>query len=214
MDVHSQTAKVLSELKKLYPHAKYYLNFSSPLELLVATILSAQMRDTVVNATTPRLFKKYKTTEDYAGADLETLIQEISPVSFPANKAKYIRQACKILGEKYNGKVPDTMSELIELPGVGRKTANAILINVFEKIEGIVVDTHVIRLSYRLGWTKNKNPEKIEQDLIKIIPKKDWARITWLLKEHGRAVCRAPVPICSRCLLEQLCPKAGVTRRV
>ena len=214
MDVHLQTAKVLSALKKLYPHAKYYLNFSSPLELLVATILSAQCRDTVVNSTTPPLFKKYKKAEDYARADLETLIREISPVSFPANKAKYIGQACKILAEKYHGKVPDTMSELVELPGIGRKTANAILINVFEKIEGIVVDTHVIRLSYCLGWTKNKNPEKIEQDLMKIIPKNDWARITWLLKEHGRAICSAPVPICSRCVLEPLCPKAGVTKKV
>jgi endonuclease-3 len=214
MDAPPQTAKVLSELKKLYPHAKYYLNFSSPLELLVATILSAQTRDTVVNATTPPLFKKYKTAEDYARADLETLIRDISPVSFPANKAKYIRQACKILSEKYHGMVPDTMSALVELPGIGRKTANAILINVFEKIEGIVVDTHVIRLSYRLGWTKNKNPEKIEQDLIKSIPQNDWAQITWLLKEHGRAICRAPVPVCSRCVLEPLCPKAGVTKRV
>jgi len=214
MDAHPQVAKVLSELKRLYPHAKYYLNFSNPLELLVATILSAQVRDSVVNATTPRLFKKYKTAEDYAKADLETLIQKISPVSFPANKAKYIQQACKILADKNNGKVPSTMAELIELPGIGRKTANAILINAFEKIEGIVVDTHVIRLSYRLGWTKSKNPEKIEQDLMKIIPKDDWARITWLLKEHGRAICKAPVPACSQCMLEPHCPKAGVTKRM
>jgi endonuclease-3 len=206
--------KVLSGLKKLYPHARYYLNFSSPLELLVATILSAQARDTVVNATTPRLFKKYKTAEDYARADLETLIQEISPISFPANKAKYIRQTCRILAEKYRGRVPSTMEELVEFPGVGRKTANAILINAFGKIDGIVVDTHVIRVSYRLGWTKSKDPEKIEQDLIKIIPKNDWARITWLLKEHGRAVCRVPVPACGRCVLDTLCPKAGVTKRL
>ena len=106
------------------------------------------------------------------------------------------------------------MEQLIELPGIGRKTANVILINAFKKVEGIVVDTHVIRLSYRLGWTKNKNPEKIEQDLMKIIPKADWDRITWLLKEHGRAICRALVPICSQCALEPLCPKAGVTKRV
>ena len=214
MDAHLQTTKVLSELKKLYPNTKYYLNFSSPLELLVATILSAQVRDTVVNATTPRLFKKYKTAEDYARADLETLIQEISPVSFPANKAKYIGQACKILVEKYHGNVPDSMEKLVELPGIGRKTANVILINAFKKVEGIVVDTHVLRLSYRLGWTKNKNPEKIEQDLMKTIPNADWARITWLLKEHGRAICKAPVPVCSQCALEPLCPKAGVTKRV
>ncbi len=214
MDAHLQTVKVLSELKKLYPNTKYYLNFSNPLELLVATILSAQVRDSVVNATTPRLFQKYRTAEDYARADLETLIQEISPVSFPANKAKYIRQACKILVEKYHGNVPDSMEQLVELPGIGRKTANVILINAFKKVEGIVVDTHVIRLSYRLGWTKNKNPEKIEQDLMKMIPNADWDRITWLLKEHGRAICKAPVPVCSQCVLEPLCPKAGVMKRV
>jgi len=214
VDHHLQSAKVLSELKKLYPNTKYYLNFSNSLELLVATTLSAQVRDAVVNATTPRLFEKYKTAEDYARADLETLIQEVSPVSFPANKAKYIKQACKILVEKYHGKVPNTMAELVELPGIGRKTANVILINAFEKVEGIVVDTHVIRLSYRLGWTKNKNPEKIEQDLMKTIPKADWARITWLLKEHGRAICKAPVPACSRCMVESHCPKTGVTKKI
>ena len=213
-DAKRQAARVVRQLRRDYPDAECALRFQSPLDLLVATILSAQARDTVVNATTPLLFKKYKTAEDYARADLETLIREISPVSFPANKAKYIRRACKILAEKYRGKVPGTMQELVELPGIGRKTANAILINAFEKIEGIVVDTHVIRLSYRLGWTKNKNPEKIEQDLMKIIPKNDWARITWLLKEHGRTICKAPVPICSRCALEPLCPKAGVTKRV
>ena len=212
MDTPQQASKLLAELKNLYPNARYYLNFSSPLELVVAAILSAQVRDTVVNATTPRLFEKYKTAQDYARADLETLIQEISPVTFPANKAKYIKQACKILVEKYHSKIPDTVEHLVELPGIGRKTANAILINAFGKVEGIVVDTHVIRVAYRLGWTKSKNPDKIEQDLMKIVPKSDWARITWLLKDHGRAVCKAPIPDCSRCTLDPLCPKAGVTK--
>lgn len=207
-------AKILATLKTLYPNARYYLNFSNPLELLVAAILSAQVRDTVVNATTPTLFGKYKTARDYARANLETLIKEISPVSFPANKAKHIKEACKILVEKYQGKVPDTIEELVELPGIGRKTANAILINAFGKVDGIVVDTHVIRLAYRLGWTKSQKPEKIEQDLMKIIPRTDWARITWLLKDHGRAVCTAPIPACSRCALEPDCPKTGVTKRV
>jgi endonuclease-3 len=213
MSTLQQASKVLAELKKLYPNARYYLNFSSPLELVVAAILSAQVRDVVVNATTPQLFEKYKTAQDYAQADLETLIKEISPVTFPANKAKYIKQACKILVEKYHGKVPGTVEQLVELPGIGRKTANAILINAFGKVEGIVVDTHVIRVAYRLGWTKNKNPDKIEQDLIKIIPKSDWARITWLLKDHGRAVCKAPVPNCGQCRLESYCTKAGVTQQ-
>jgi endonuclease-3 len=202
----------MGELKRLYPHARYYLNFSSPLELLVAAILSALVRDTVVNATTPKLFQKYKTAQDYAQADLETLIQEIKPVTFPANKARHIKEASRILVQNHRGEVPDTLEDLVKLPGIGRKTAHAILINAFHKVEGIVVDTHVIRVAYRLGWTKNKDPEKIEQDLIRIIPKRDWAAVTWLLKDHGRAVCQAPVPACNRCTLEMLCPKAEVTK--
>ncbi|MEW6325410.1 MAG: endonuclease III [Nitrospirota bacterium] len=210
----TQAPTVLVKLQRLYPNARYYLNFSNPLELLVAAILSAQVRDTIVNATTPALFKKYTTARDYARADLETLIKEISPVSFPGNKARHIKAACAMLVERHGGNVPETMEELVELPGIGRKTANAILINAFGKVDGIVVDTHVIRVAYRLGWTKSKNPEKIEQDLISIIPKENWARITWLLKDHGRAVCRAPVPLCSKCALEPDCPKAGVTKRL
>ena len=212
MKGRQQATKVLGKLKKTYPNARYYLNFSKPLDLLVGTILSAQVRDDVVNATTPRLFQKYKTAQDYARANLNSLIKQIRPISFPANKARYVKKACKLLVEKYQGKVPNTLEQLVELPGIGRKTANAILINAFGKIEGIVVDTHVIRLSYRLGWTKSKNPEEIEQDLMKIIPRADWARITWLLKEHGRAVCKAPVPECSRCVLEPNCPKGGVAK--
>jgi endonuclease-3 len=211
---HDPAAAVLTTLKRRYPAAKYYLNFTTPLELLVATILSAQVRDEVVNGVTPRLFEKYRSAADYAKADRETLIREIQPVSFPANKAKYIKEACRLLVEKHNGLVPRRMEDLTELPGVGRKTANAILINAFGIVNGIVVDTHVIRLSYRLGWTRTKNPEKIEQDLMKITPKDDWARITWLLKEHGRATCKAPVPFCSRCELSALCPKVGVTKRL
>ena len=204
---------LLSKLKQLYPNTKYYLNFSSPLELLVAAILSAQVRDTVVNATTPALFKKYKAAADYARADLETLTGEIKAITFSANKAKHIKAACAILAEQYHGNVPDTLDELVELPGIGRKTAHAILINAFGKVEGVVVDTHVIRVAYRLGWTKNTKPDKIEQDLMKIIPRADWAKAPWLLKDHGRAVCAAPVPVCSRCQLEPDCPKVGVTKR-
>jgi endonuclease III len=208
------SAQLLATLKALYPNARYYLNFSTPLELLVAAILSAQVRDTVVNATTPALFKKYKTARDYARADLQTLIKDIRPVSFPANKAKHIKAACAMLVEKHKGKVPDTLDQLVELSGIGRKTAHAILINAFDKVEGIVVDTHVIRVAYRLGWTRNTKPEKIEQDLMTLIPKPEWARVTWLLKDHGRLVCTAPVPACSRCALESGCPKLGVTKRI
>jgi len=203
----------LSRLKRLYPKAHYYLNFSTPLELLVAAILSAQVRDTVVNATTPALFKKYKTARDYARADLQTLIKDIRPISFPANKARHIQAACAILVNKYQGNVPDSLDQLVELPGIGRKTANAILINAFGKVEGIVVDTHVIRVAYRLGWTKQTNPDKIERDLMSLIPKADWKKVPWLLKDHGRAVCTAPVPACSRCELEPECPKCGVTKQ-
>lgn len=206
-------AALLGKLKALYPNARYYLNFSTPLELLVAAILSAQVRDTVVNATTPALFKKYRSADEYARADLETLTREIKAITFSANKAKYIKQACAILDEKYHGRVPETLEQLVELPGIGRKTAHAILINAFGKVEGVVVDTHVIRVAFRLGWTKNTKPDKIEQDLMTLIPKADWAKATWLLKDHGRAVCSAPVPACSRCALEPDCPKAGVTKR-
>ncbi len=206
--------EAINRLKKHYPKAKYYLNFSNPLELMVAAILSAQVRDEVVNAATPALFKKYKTAKDYANADIEEMINYINRITFAGNKARNIKAACKILVEKYNGKVPDAIEALTELHGIGRKTANAILINGFNKIVGIPCDTHVIRVSYRLGWTKNTNPDKIEQDLMKLFPKKEWKKIPYMLKDHGRAICRAPVPECSRCFLSDVCPKQGVTKRV
>jgi endonuclease-3 len=206
--------KVIELLKKNYPDARYYLNFSNPLELMIAAILSAQIRDEIVNATTPKLFSKYKTAKDYANADLKEFTKEISAVTFAGMKAKNIINACKILVEKYNGKVPETMDELTSLPGVGRKTANTILINAFGKVEGIPVDTHVIRLSFRFGWTKSKKPEDIEQDLMKIVPKNEWKKIAYLLKAHGRTVCKAPIPFCSKCFLNNICPKNGVTKRL
>src|SRR3989339_423077 len=146
-----QTEKIISILKKEYPDTKYYLDFSNPMELVVATILSAQCRDVVVNATTKNLFKKYKTAKENANANLEN---DIKSITFIKNKAKNIKEAFRIISEKHCGKMPDSMNELMELPGIGRKTANAILINAFNKIEGVVVDTHVIRLAYRFGWTK------------------------------------------------------------
>ena len=201
-------------LKEEYPKTKYYLNFSSPLELLVAAIMSAQVRDTVVNATTPNLFRKYRTAKDYANADFNELSNDIKSVTFPGSKAKNIIDACDILVKKHDGKVPASMEELVELPGVGRKTANAIMQNAFGKVEGVVVDTHVIRVSYRLGWTKETNPEKIEKELMQLFPKKEWKKLPHLLKDHGREVCRAPVPVCSRCTLGKICPKNGVKKRL
>lgn len=205
--------KVVSLLKKHYPKARYYLNFSNPLELLIAAMLSPQVRDEVVNATTPKIFKKYKTVGDYVKADLQELTDDIKPISFPSVKAKRIKAACKAILEKFGGKIPKTVEELTSIPGIGRKTAISILLNAFGIVAGIPVDTHVVRLSYRLGWTKSKNPDIIEKDLREIIPKKEWKKIAYRLKAHGRAVCKAPVPECSRCFLSKLCPKVGVSKK-
>jgi endonuclease-3 len=156
------------------------------------------------------LFKKYKTAADYAHVPLSQLENDIKKINFYRHKAKAIQNACRILVEQYAGKVPNTLEELVKLPGIGRKTANAILVNAFNKVEGIVVDTHVIRLSQRLGFTKAKDPEKIEQDLMRLIPKPQWKRITWLMKDHGRAVCISRKPKCNECVVNELCPKIGV----
>ncbi|MBS3152355.1 endonuclease III [Candidatus Woesearchaeota archaeon] len=204
--------EIIIILKKAYPDAKYYINFSNPVELLVAAILSAQVRDEVVNACTKDLFKKYKTAEDFAESDLKELTNDIKTITFAGNKAKNIKESCKILVERYNGKIPKTIEELTNLPGVGRKTANTILINTYGIVNGIPVDTHVIRLSYRLGWTKNKNPDKIEKDLDRIIPEKEWGKISYILKAHGRAICQALIPYCNKCPLNKLCPKNGVSK--
>lgn len=207
-----RVARVIAELKRLYPHSTYYLNFSAPLELLVASILSAQCRDETVNAVTPALFKKYKTAQAYATAPLKELQSDLKRITFYNNKAKNIQSACRILMEKYNGNVPDTMEALVELPGIARKTANVILMNAFNKVEGIAVDTHVIRLSRRLGFTTQEDPVKIERDLMGLVPRSDWKVITHLMKDHGRAVCTAPTPACSKCSLNEkkVCPRAGV----
>ena len=206
----ANTGEVLQILKKEYPGAKYYLNFSNPVELMVATILSAQCRDTLVNSVTEKLFKKYRTVADYTNLKAE----DVKSITFFNNKAKNIRAAAQIVIDKFGGMVPATMEDLVTLPGVGRKTANAILINAFGKVVGVVVDTHVIRVAYRLGFTGNTNPEKIERDLMALLPKEEWKRFTWLMKDHGRAVCRAPVPTCSKCVLNRICPKNGVTKQL
>jgi len=209
-ELEKRAEKILDLLEHEYPDVGYYLNFSNPLELLVAAILSAQCRDEVVNATTDQLFAKYKRAEDYATVPLEELEGDIRKVPFYRNKAKNIQEACRILVERYDGEVPQTAEELIKLPGIGRKTANAILINAFDKVEGIVVDTHVIRLARRMGLSQNKDPEKIERDLMEIVPRSGWKRLPWLFKAHGRAVCTAKRPKCGECVLDQLCPKVGI----
>ncbi|RLJ06406.1 MAG: endonuclease III [Candidatus Aenigmatarchaeota archaeon] len=201
--------KMLEALKKAYPNPHHYIIFENPFQLLIATVLSAQCKDEIVNETTKMLFKKFKKPEDFMEADLKNLEKAIKSVTFAKNKAKHIKKLCEILVNDFNGKVPETMEELVKFPGIGRKSANAILQHAFNKIEGIVVDTHVIRVSYRMGWTNEKNPEKIEKDLMKLFDKKDWKWIQFYLKSHGRSVCK-PKPKCNECFLRNLCPKAGV----
>lgn len=207
-----ESAKVVKILADTYKDAKYYLDFKTPIDLLVAAIISAQTRDETVNRATPALFAKYKTARDYVKAGDKEIAQYIKSVSFAGNKAKNIVETCRIIDEKYKGRVPDQMEQLVELPGIGRKTANTILINAYHKIEGIPVDTWVIKLSYRLGFSPNKNPEKIEEDLKKVLPKEYWGKFAYVLKKHGKTMCGA-VPICSKCPINSICPKNGVTER-
>jgi endonuclease-3 len=199
---------IIELLEKEHPNAKTALNYTTPLEILVATILSAQCTDKQVNIVTKSLFTKYKTPEDYGNADLTALEQDIRSTGFYRNKAKNIKNAGQLLVEKFDSKVPKTMKELLELPGVARKTANIVLSNAYGIIEGIAVDTHVRRLSQRLGLSKNTDPNKIEIDLMKVVPKKEWKRITNLLIFHGRNVCIARKPKCSACVLNKICPSA------
>jgi|SRR5579872_1691965 len=206
MDKKKKVNEILNRLYKVWPHPKTSLNFSSPLELLIATILSAQSTDKTVNTVTPELFKRYKSAFDFANAPIDELNKAISKVNFHNNKAKNIKAAAKIINDRYKGKVPDSMEALDALPGVARKTANVVLGNAFGKSEGIVVDTHVMRLSRRLGLTDQKTPEKIEQDLMKIVPKDKWIDFSHLLINYGRTYCPARPHVCKDCPLGNLCP--------
>ncbi len=199
-------SRILTLLKKEHPDATTALLHRNTLELLVATILSAQCTDARVNIVTGKLFKKYKTVSDFACADLKALEKEIHSTGFYRNKAKNIIGAAKMIVKNFNGRVPDSMEKLIQLPGVARKTANIVLSHGYGKIEGIAVDTHVRRLSLRLGLTKDKDPVKIEAALMKVTPKKDWPSLSDLLIAHGRAVCAAAKPKCLECVLGSLCP--------
>jgi endonuclease-3 len=208
LESKTRVMEIIELLEKEYPDAKTALNYSNPLELLVATILSAQCTDKRVNAVTKSLFKKYKTADDYADADLGELGEDVRPTGFYRNKARNIKKSSQLLVEKFNAQVPRTMNEILELPGVARKTANIVLSNAYGVIEGIAVDTHVRRLSQRLGLTENKNPDKIEKDLMEIVPTAHWRRITDLLISHGRNICVARKPKCSLCVLNKICPSA------
>ncbi|MDD4857660.1 MAG: endonuclease III [Candidatus Krumholzibacteria bacterium] len=207
-----KAAAVLAGLKKLYPNPHHYLRYENPFQLLVATILSAQCTDDKVNGVTADLFEKYPGPADFAEQPVEAIERDVRPTGFYRNKAKAIKGASAAIVERFGGAVPDTMEELLTLPGIARKSANAILQNAFDKVEGVVVDTHVIRVSARLGWTSNTDPVKIERDLMALFDKKEWRWLPFYLKTHGRAVCKAPEPKCGKCAVAALCPSAVIER--
>ncbi len=203
--------KILKQLEKEYSGGPF-LNARNPFEVLVSTILSAQCTDKQVNKVTKILFKKYKNPEDFAKVSQTELEKYIYSTGFYRSKAKSIIVSANMILDEYDGKVPNKMNELLKLRGVARKTANIVLSSGFNKHEGIAVDTHVKRVAHRLGLTEHKNPVKIEQDLMKIYPKSKWQEVSWLLIEHGRAFCKAPTPVCSKCSFENTCPKKGVVK--
>lgn len=203
---------ILRKLKRYYPNAKCALNHTNPLELLVATILSAQCTDERVNMVTKSLFEHFRSAEDYARAPVGKIEDEIRSVNFFRNKAKALKGMGQKLVEEHNGQVPRDLDELVHLPGVGRKTANVVLGNAFNIALGIVVDTHVKRVAYRLGLTSATTPEKVEIDLHTLIPQSDWILISHLFIFHGRQICKARRPLCEKCPLEGDCPKKGVTK--
>jgi endonuclease-3 len=208
LEPKARAQKIMELLEKEHPDATIALHYKNPLELLVATILSAQATDEQINAITPKLFQKYKTAKDYADAERTELEQDIRSSGFYHNKARNIQNAAKMLVENYNEKVPNTMEELVKLPGVARKTANIVLFNAYGIIAGVAVDTHVRRLAQRLGLSENSDPNKIEKDLMNLVPKDKWMRITDLLIFHGRRVCTAKKPRCDACVLNKICPSA------
>jgi endonuclease III len=206
-----QVKKVIERLEMVHPDAKLDLDFTNPLELLIALILAAQARDELVNRVTADLFKKYRTAEDYASETLPKLQSQINKINFYRNKAKSIHNCCSEIVKRFNGKVPEKLDDLLTLPGVGRKTANILLGNAFGQ-QTIGVDTHVMRLSQRLGFTKNTNPDKIEFDLTPLVPEKQRVRFCHLLQYHGRRICFAKSPRCPACTIKSLCPYPNKTQ--
>ena len=206
-----RAARLAPRLAELYPGLEISLGWDSPLELLVATILSAQCTDERVNQVTPELFRRYRTAEEYAGAAQEELEGLIHSTGFYRNKARHIRGMAARLVDEHGGEVPDTLEELTQLPGVARKTANVVLNNAFAKSEGVVVDTHVKRVSTRLGLTAANTPEAIERDLMEVLPREEWHPFSWRLIRHGRARCDARRPDCTRCEISDECPSASTS---
>ena len=208
MTDETRAAEIDARLKELYPQARIALGFESEFQLLVAVILSAQTTDVGVNKVTPVLFGRFPTPEALAAADPAEVEEIVHPTGFFRNKTKNIMGAAQRIVAEYGGRVPDTMEELLTLPGVARKTANIVLYNAFGKAEGVAVDTHVLRLSRRLGFSEHDNPDKVERDLMALFPREEWGPLTYRLIEHGRAVCDAKRPVCGQCILADLCPSA------
>lgn len=208
--IEARAPEIVRILSETYPDAKVALNFSNALEMLVATILSAQSTDVNVNKVTETLFEKYRTAEDYLRVPEDELKADIKSTGFFNQKATAIREACRRIVEVYDGKVPDTMEDLLTLRGVARKTANIVLGNAYGKVEGIAVDTHVKRVSNRLGFTTQSDPDKIEQDLMHLISRERWFNFTYVLIDHGRALCIARRPLCEQCPVNYLCPASLV----
>jgi endonuclease-3 len=211
--ITARAPEVVRRLSEAYPDAHVALAFSTPLEMLVATILSAQCTDERVNMVTQGpggLFDKYRTPQDYLAVPEAALAQDIHPTGFFNNKTKSIRGASRLLVEEFDGRIPDTMEEILKLPGVARKTGNIVLGNAYGVVVGIAVDTHVRRVSQRLGFTKHEDPDKIEQDLMKLIPRERWFDFTYVLIDHGRTLCKAKNPRCAECPVNDLCPSSLV----
>ena len=209
-----QVVEILDRLYDAYPDTTISLNFSTRLELLIAVMLSAQCTDERVNKVTADLFEKYHSAEDFVSVAQEELADDISSITYYNNKSKWIQSACRTIIDEHDGEVPDTMEELTDLTGVGRKTANVVLQHAHDVVEGIVVDTHVQRISRRLGLTEEEYPEKIERDLMTVVPEEDWQEFTHLFISHGRATCTAINPDCSDCVLEDLCPSSKLDHEV
>jgi endonuclease-3 len=208
--IEARAPEIVKALSKAYPDARVALRFSNALEMLVATILSAQCTDEKVNEVTATLFRKYRRPEDYLKVPEDELRADIKPTGFYNQKAASVRAACQRIVEVYGGEVPDTMEDLITLRGVARKTANIVLGNAYGQVEGIAVDTHVKRLANRLGFSAEPDPDKIEQDLMRLIPRKRWFDFTYVLIDHGRAVCVARKPRCEECPVSRVCPSSLV----
>jgi endonuclease-3 len=209
-DAKRHAAEVVRRLARRYPDATCSLDFQTPLELLVATILSAQCTDERVNRVTKDLFRKYRRAADYAAAPLSGLERDIQSTGFFRHKAQNIRDCCRVLAEEYEGKVPKQIEKLTQLPGIGRKTANVVLGTAFAVVSGVVVDTHVARISRRLGLTRQKAPEKIERDLMELVPKREWIALSHRMIQHGRRLCTARKPKCPDCPLLSICPRIAV----